>query len=100
MVIKWSEFAIANLQDFLKYSNLYDPKVYVKGLVHSIYLLEQQPKMGKVLFEVNNVQTRQLIHKMHRIIYRIVENQIHIGAVLHVSQDLESSIRFVETFFK
>lgn len=99
MVIKWSDISKNNLQDFVKYSKIDKPTKYVENLVNSLSILENYPESGKFLFYNNNIAVRQLIYKMHRIIYRIKDNEIHIGAVLQTSKDLESSLKFVNRFF-
>lgn len=99
MVIKWSHFAKSNLQEFIKSSKLSSPKLYVENLIRNVYLLEDHPKAGKILFIDKNIETRQFIHKSHRILYRIVKNEIHIGAVIHTNQNLETSLKFIKTFF-
>ena len=99
MVIKWSHFAKNNLQDFIKFSKLSSPKKYVNNLVDSIQLLIDNPRAGKIIFYTNNNETRQLIHKAHRIIYQIRNGPILIVAVLHTSHDLENSLKFIKKFF-
>lgn len=99
MVIKWSEFAKKNLRDFVKYSTLLSPTSYVRELVSIISILQNQPKSGKILFCKDDIETRQIIYKMHKIIYRIKDNEIHIGAVLHIKYNLDNSIKFINKFF-
>lgn len=99
MVIKWSNFSKSNLQDFVEYSKMEKPTKYIENLVNSLSILENHPESGKFLFYNNNIAVRQLIYKMHRIIYCIKDNEIHIGAVLDTSKDLESSLKFVNRFF-
>lgn len=100
MVIKWSNFAKSNLHDFIQNSKLYSPNIYVKNLVNSVSILKDNPKAGKILFIYNEMEFRQLIYKMHRVIYRISDNEIHIGAVLHTARNLETSLRFIKKFLK
>ena len=100
MVIKWSNFAQENLKDFAGHSKLSSPTSYVKELVKSVYILEDFPQAGKLRFYYQETEVRQLVHKMHRIIYRISNNEIIIGAVLHNSQDLDTSLKFMNRFFK
>ena len=100
MVIKWSDFAKDNLKDFVEYSKKKSPIEYVENLVSSVYLLIDNPEAGKALFEMDNIKVRQLIYEKHRILYRISGNEIHIGAVLHVSQNLENNLKFARRFFK
>ena len=100
MVIKWSDFAKRNLYDFIQNSKLYSPNIYVKNLVYYASILKDNPKAGKILFTYNEIEFRQLVYKMHRIIYCIYDEEIHIGAVLHTARDLETSLRFIKKFLK
>lgn len=99
MVIKWSHFAKKNLRDFINNSTLTYPINYVQKLIKVVSFLQDQYKSGRILFYHNGIETRQIIYKMHRIIYRIKDNEIHIGAVLHVRYNLNNSIEFINKFF-
>ena len=99
MVIKWSDFAKSNLKDFIKYSKLSSPNDYADKLVMSVYILEDNPRAGKDISENFDEEIRQLVYGMHRIIYRIYNNEIHILMVLHANQDLQSAIKYIEKYF-
>ena len=100
MVIKWSDFAKDNLKYFIETSKLTHPLVYAESLVRNLFLLTDNPRAGKLLFTINDLEVRQLIYKKHRIIYRINNDTIDVGAVIHTSQNLEISIRFAKRFFQ
>ena len=87
------------MQDFTKHSKLTSPKIYVKNLVNNAYLLEQHPRAGKIIYTDNSIETRQLIYKKHRIIYRIRSEEIHIGAIIHTAQDLQTTLKYIKRFF-
>ena len=99
MVIKLSNFAKQNLHDFILNSKISNPNIYVKNLVNSVFLIQENPKIGKVLFSQNNIPIRQFIYKKHRIINRLYDNEIHIGAILHTFQDLNTSLKLIKLFF-
>ena len=99
MVIKWSNFAKENLQEFNQYSRLSSPKTYIKELVNTVNILEDNPRAGKKIKYSNDTEIRQLIYKMHRIIYRISNEEIHILTVLNSNQDLQTTIKFLEKHF-
>lgn len=100
MVIKWSDFAKNNLQDFIKNSKMSEPVNYVENLVESVKLLEDNPEAGKILFYDKKIAVRQLIHDQHRILYRISKDEIHIGSVINTAQNLEQSLKYINKFFK
>ena len=47
MVIIWSDFAKNNVQDFIRFSKLSSPKLYIEELVKTVYILEDNPRAGK-----------------------------------------------------
>lgn len=100
MVIKWSNFAKTNLQDFVRYSRLSSPNSYIEELVNMVYILEGNPRAGKNIDFSNQQEIRQLVYKMHRIIYRISNNEIQILAVLNSNQDIKTAINLIKKFFK
>ena len=100
MVIKWSDFAISNLQDFVEYSKLSSPKSYAENLTNNVYTLENNPRAGKKLYYDGDEEIRQLVFKMHRIIYRIFNDEIHVLMVLNSNQDLQTTLKFIDKFLK
>ena len=99
MVIKWSDFAKINLQNFIRSSKLSSPNSSIEELVNTVYILEDNPRAGKELHIDKNKEIRQLIYKMHRIIYIVLDNEIEILTVLHTNQDLQTTIKFLEKHF-
>ncbi|MCP4285306.1 MAG: type II toxin-antitoxin system RelE/ParE family toxin [Gammaproteobacteria bacterium] len=92
MVI-WTQPAKADLRsihDFI--AN--DSRHYAKKVVHDIRektdILEQLPKRGKKIPELNNDQVRELSLYSYQIIYEIREQGIFVLAVVHKRQDLKS----------
>ena len=100
MVIKWSDFSKENIKDFTKNSLMLSPKNYVKSLLEYVTYLSDHPRLGKVLCYINSKEIRQLIYRKHRILYYIFDNKIYIIAVIHSSQDLKTSLKFIKRFFK
>ena len=100
MVIKWSDFAKLNIKDFINNSKLSTPQKYIEELVNTTNVLLYNPRAGKILFKQNGIPTRQLIFKMHRIIYKVIDDEIHVGAVLHIHQDFQEALKFIKTYFK
>lgn len=93
MVIQWSNFAKTNLKDFIHYSKISNPNIYVQKLIFNVSILEDNPKAGKVITHKNTVEIRQLVYKMHRILYHIYEDEIHIDAVLHSHFNLNNYLK-------
>lgn len=100
MVIQWSDFSKSNLKSFVKNSKLYHPNIYIKSLVENVNILKSNPKSGKIIIIENEIEIRQLIFKMHRIIYHIENDLIRIDAVLHTNYDLDTSLDFINSSIK
>ncbi len=99
MVIIWSDFAKRNLQNYIKFSKLSSPNTYIEELVNTVHILEDNPRAGKELNFDKNREIRQLIYKMHRIIYLVIDKEIYILTVLHANQDLQTTINSIKRFF-
>ncbi len=86
MVI-WSQPARADLRsihDFIAH----DSRFYAKKVVQDI--LEQLPRAGKKVPELNEDQVRELPLYSYRIIYEIKDQGIFVLAVVHKRRDLKA----------
>ena len=100
MVIIWSNFAKNNLRDFATSTYMQHPKDYIKSLVNYVSILSEQNYLGNKLYSINNVEIRQLLYKKHRILYSINNNAVQILAVVHVIQDLTTTINYIKRFLQ
>ena len=62
----------------------------------AIERLSNFPYSGARLFE--NPNYRNIFKHSHRIIYKIIENEVHILAIIHTHQDIENIIETLEPF--
>lgn len=101
MVIIWSNFAKNNLRDYLRNSHRQKNNVsnYIKSLVNYVQNLIYFNSLGKVLYYYHSIEIRQLLYKQHRILYYISNQEIHILAILHTSQNLKTTLKFIKKFF-
>lgn len=84
--IKWTEFAIQQLQDILEYYKLRAGKTVaeklVRGLVNSTLSLKSQPLIGQIeeLLLDRNLEFRYFLHNNYKLIYwvNVEQNQIEI----------------------
>lgn len=95
--IRWTEKAISNLENIFEFiakdSPLFAEK-FISNLVKSTKILENMPKSGRKVPELENYEFRELIRKGYRLVYRIKENStdIEILAVIHSSRNMNTDI--------
>ena len=101
MVI-WSNFAKQNLKFFKQFTKMNDQNTanYINSLIKYVNNLESQHYLGKVLYNFDNKEIRQIIFKSHKILYIIHKNNIYIISVIHTLQNSNIYIKFIEKFFK
>lgn len=102
MVVIWSDFARANLKNFVKTTLMTkeNSTKHVKNLVEYVNYLGEQRFLGKVLTNYKNKKIYQLIYEKHRILYWINDDKIYIISVLHTSQSPEKTLESIRTFFE
>lgn len=103
MEIIWSKSAKKDLYDYFQNSRIYTKEKvnsYIISLVEYIDTLMDMPKMGKLLFLINNIEIRQIIFKMHRILYSINDNKINILVVSHTSRDNKEIVSYIRKCLK
>jgi plasmid stabilization system protein ParE len=92
MVI-WTQPAKADLRsihDFIAHDSRHYAKKVVQDIREKTDILEQLPKRGKKIPELNDDQVRELSLYSYRIIYEIREQGIFVLAVAHKRRDLKS----------
>ena len=103
MVVIWSKSAKKDLKKYIKNSKIQTKSKlnnYIINLLLYANTLKRLPKLGKVLYIYKNIEIRQLIFKMHKIIYYIVCDKIIIIMVTHTSRDLTNIIKSISNYFK
>ena len=103
MVVIWQKQAQDDLKNYIKNSKIYTTdklKKYVNVLVDYVSSLEELPYLGKVFYVYNNIEIRQILYKMHRIIYYIKEEKIIIVKVDHTARNIDTVIKYLTSYFK
>lgn len=84
--IVWTDPAIQDLANIHSYISR-DSTVYADALLleifHFVDKLGQFPQSGRVVPELNDENTREIIVGNYRVIYDIVHSKVRILAVLH-----------------
>lgn len=92
MVI-WSQPAKADLRsihDFIAHDSRYYAKKVVQDIREKTDILEQLPRAGRKVAELNEEQVRELSLYSYRIIYEIKAHGIFVLAVVHKRRDLKA----------
>jgi len=92
MVI-WTQPAKADLRsihDFIAHDSRHYAKKVVQDIREKSDILEQLPKSGKKIPELNDDQVRELSLYSYRIIYEIKEQGVFVLAVVHKRRDLKT----------
>ncbi len=91
MVI-WTQPAKADLRsihDFIAHGSPHYAKKVVQDIREKTDSLEQLPRSGKKIPELNDDQVRELSLYSYRIIYEIKEQGIFVLAVVHKRRELK-----------
>ena len=93
-MVKWTDHAKKQLRHIHDYiaqdSKLYANRV-VEALINKTILLDELPRMGHIVQELNIETVRELSLYSYRILYEIKPIQIDILAVIHKRQNLKVS---------
>lgn len=91
-MVRWTEHAKSQLRHIHDYiaqeSPLYAKRV-TQALVNRVTGLDQLPRIGRVVPELNEETVRELSLYSYRILYEITPAQINILAVIHKRRDLQ-----------
>jgi len=59
---------------------------YINDVLEYIEMIKQSPLIGRALYSNKQITIRQLIHRKHRILYIILNNDIYILRILHTAR--------------
>lgn len=78
VVIKWTNFAIQNLNDigdYIERDSYRQAAFVVNYLFDSADILESHPFVGRIVPEFQNVNVRELIRLKYRIVYLVLNDE-------------------------
>lgn len=93
----WSEEALSDIESIAEYINrdsLYHAQQVVERIVELGESLPVQPRLGRVVSELDRPTVRERFVYSYRLIYEIKDDVIHVLAVIHGKRLLESVERF------
>ncbi len=89
----WSEEALSDIEsiaDYISRDSLYHAQQVVERIVELGESLPAQPRLGRVVPELDSSTVRERFVYSYRLIYEIKDDVIHILAVIHGKRLLES----------
>lgn len=91
MIVRWTEAALANLEQIETHIARDSPQ-NAEALVERIFdrsaALSDQPRIGPVIPEFRDDSLRELFEKPYRILYRLFTDRAEIVAVVHAARRL------------
>lgn len=91
MNVHWTEAALSDLRAVETYISRHSPQ-YAQSLIERIFArsgeLADYPHLGPMVPEYGEDTLRELFEDPYRIVYRILEAQVDIVAVVHSSRRL------------
>lgn len=92
--IRWTDKSVQHLEAIYDYI-AHDSKVYasrfVKALINSTSILENQPLAGRIVPEINEESIREIFHKDYRIVYKGIDKDlVEILPVYHGAMNLKN----------
>jgi toxin ParE1/3/4 len=91
-VVIWSQQAVADLRsihDFIARDSRYYAKKVVHDIRELVDELNELPKMGRMVPELNEEAVRELLLYSYRIIYETKDEEIFVLAVVHQRRNLK-----------
>jgi toxin ParE1/3/4 len=91
MNVHWTEAALSDLRAIETYITRHSPQ-YAQSLIDRIFArsgaLADLPHLGPIVPEYEDETLRELFEDPYRIVYRVLEAQVDIVAVVHASRRL------------
>jgi plasmid stabilization system protein ParE len=89
MNVHWTEAALADLRGIEAYIALHSER-YARAMIDRILrrteVLAQFPQIGPAVPEYEDESLRELFEHPYRIVYRVLETQVDVVAVVHAAR--------------
>lgn len=92
-MVRWTHHALAQLRhihDFISQDSPLYAKRVSDALVRKTFLLDELPRLGRKVSELNDENVRELELYSYRILYELKSTHIDILAVIHKRRDLRA----------
>jgi len=91
-MVRWTDHAksqLRHIHDYIAQESPFYAKRVTQALVNRVTGLDQLPRIGRMVPELNDEAVRELSLYSYRILYEITPAQINILAVIHKRRDLQ-----------
>ncbi|MBA3047693.1 type II toxin-antitoxin system RelE/ParE family toxin [Patescibacteria group bacterium] len=91
-MIKWTFTAKNDLEkigDYIKRDSLYYSVKVLKDILEKSKILDKFPNIGRVVPEINNQNTRELIIYSYRMIYKVSGRDVEILTLVHNKRNFQ-----------
>jgi len=97
MSVRWTDAALDDLRDIESYFSRRSP-AFARGVIDGIFgrtgSLADQPMLGAVVPEFDDVSLRELFEHPYRIVYRLTEDgNVDVVGVVHSSRRMPGRLR-------
>jgi plasmid stabilization system protein ParE len=92
MNLSWSQTAKNDLQgiwDYIANDSVYYADKFIDELLSTANVLEDHPRIGRVVPEIGDQNTREIVYRSYRIMYLIQEEEIIVTQVTHGARDFK-----------
>jgi len=88
----WTKPAFKDLQSIEEYiarDSVYYSKKFTNDIINATERLSQYPRSGRVVPEIGDQNTREIIYASYRIMYQIRKQLVYITQITHGKRNLK-----------
>ncbi|MCG8380212.1 MAG: type II toxin-antitoxin system RelE/ParE family toxin [Proteobacteria bacterium] len=92
-IVTWSNESLEDIEEiaeFISRDSIHHARRVISEIINIVETLQTQPKMGRIVSELNQENIREHFIYNYRIIYQIDNERLHILAVIHGGRLLEN----------
>ncbi len=88
-MVKLAKTDLRSIHDFIAYDSRYYAKKVTQDIAAKTDILNELPRIGRVVPELGNENIRELSLYSYRILYEIKDHDVFVLAVIHKRRDLQ-----------
>lgn len=96
MNLLWTKNAKDELTNYKYTSKLVNVSKYIEDLINKVDILTRHPQIGKIVFYNDEKEIRQIIYRMHRILYYTDNKNVYILDVSHTHRNMQTIISYLK----